>query len=52
MSFDDIAPIEDCPNPYSFGEICVCCNQCGRFGEDVKKVTNDEVQGLQSIASD
>lgn len=27
--------MENCQNPYdSFGEICVRCNCCGRFGED------------------
>lgn len=27
--------MENCQNPYdSYGEICVGCNCCGRFGED------------------
>lgn len=28
---------EDCININSFGEICVKCNCCGRFGEEGKK---------------
>ena len=28
---------EDCMNINSYGEICVHCNCCGRFGEEGKK---------------
>jgi hypothetical protein len=26
--------VENCKNPMSYGEICVLCNKCGRFGEE------------------
>jgi hypothetical protein len=26
--------VENCKNPDSYGEICVLCNKCGRFGEE------------------
>jgi len=26
-----LAVIDGCKNPDSFGEICVWCNECGRF---------------------
>ena len=29
----DYAPTKDCNNPDTYGEICVKCNQCGRFDE-------------------
>lgn len=31
MIFIDYAPTEDCENEETYGEICVQCNQCGRF---------------------
>ena len=31
----DYRPVPDCINPDSFGEICVKCNQCGRFTRGV-----------------
>ena len=32
--FVDYQPVDECKNPDSYGEICVQCNQCGRFNED------------------
>lgn len=29
----DISVTDNCKNPDSYGEICVKCNKCGRFGE-------------------
>ena len=34
ITFVDFGVSKDCINPDSFGEICVKCNACGRFGED------------------
>lgn len=34
MKLNDFEPIEECVNPDSFGEICVHCNQCGRFDKE------------------
>ena len=31
MWFVDYAPIEDCQNEDTYGEVCVQCNKCGRF---------------------
>ncbi len=31
MLFVDYAPIDDCENSDTFGEICVQCNRCERF---------------------
>jgi len=28
-----LAVIDGCKNPDSYGEICVWCNECGRFDE-------------------
>ena len=36
----DIAVTDNCKNPDSYGEICVKCNKCGRFGE--QKMTRAE----------
>lgn len=33
----DISVSSNCKNPESYGEICVRCNKCGRFG-----MTKDE----------
>lgn len=33
----DIAPIKGCKNVWSFGEICVKCNKCGRFDKHIGK---------------
>jgi predicted transcriptional regulator len=48
----------NCQNPYeSYGEICVGCNCCGRFGEDTMwqaryelaiRVLNEKIEHLQS----
>lgn len=38
--FTDIAVTDNCKNPDSYGEICVRCNECGRFGE--QKMTRAE----------
>ena len=32
----DYAPIKDCKNPDTFGEICVKCNKCHRFNPNFK----------------
>ena len=33
--FIDSAPLKDCKNTAeSYGEICVKCNKCGRFGRE------------------
>ena len=34
VTFVDFGVGKDCINPDSFGEICVKCNACGRFGEE------------------
>lgn len=42
--------LENCQNPYdSYGEICVGCNCCGRFGEDTvwQARYNQAVERLQ-----
>ena len=36
----DIAVTDNCKNPDSYGEICVKCNKCGRFGE--QEMTREE----------
>ena len=36
----DISVTDNCKNPDSYGEICVKCNKCGRFGE--QKMTRAE----------
>ena len=36
----DIAVTDNCKNPDSYGEICVKCNKCGRFGE--QEITRTE----------
>ena len=34
-TFIDSAPLKDCKNKAeSYGEICVRCNKCGRFGKE------------------
>lgn len=32
----DIAPVQNCKNPDSYGMICVKCNKCGRFTVEYK----------------
>jgi len=34
MMHVDIGVTENCKNPDSYGMICVCCNECGRFGNE------------------
>jgi hypothetical protein len=34
----DYGVSKDCKNPDSFGEICVKCNQCGRWKKLAKKL--------------
>lgn len=38
MTLNDFEPIEECVNPDSFGEICVHCNECGRFDKEESEV--------------
>lgn len=26
-------PVNDCKNPESYREICICCNKCGRYSK-------------------
>ena len=33
----DYPPTKDCKNPDTYGEICVKCNDCGRFDKLTKK---------------
>ena len=39
--FVDFQPIDDCKNPESYGEICVQCNQCGRFDREDEEGNNE-----------
>ena len=39
IAFIDSQVVEDCMNHNSYGEICVGCNCCGRYGEEGKNVT-------------
>lgn len=32
----DYRPVPECTNPDSFGEVCVKCNECGRFTRNIK----------------
>ena len=44
----DIAVTDNCKNPDSYGEICVKCNKCGRFGE--QEMTREEaIKELQDL---
>ena len=36
IAFIDSQVVEDCMNHNSYGEICVGCNCCGRYGEEGK----------------
>lgn len=36
IMFIDYAVLENCENPYSYGEICVGCNACGRFDKKTR----------------
>jgi len=47
MIFIDIGVAADCKNlKESYGEICVKCNECGRFEKSVeKKAENGEERG-------
>lgn len=40
--FIDYSVSEDCINDYSFGEICVKCNACGRF--DMRTQRKDAIR--------
>ena len=51
MTHIDISALKDCKNKAeSFGEICVRCNKCGRFGkmedieapEEVRQIAENE----------
>jgi len=45
MIFVDCGALDNCKNPMeSFGEICVCCNQCGRFDKKEIKIKSGEIQ--------
>ena len=35
--FISMSAMSECINPDSFGEICVCCNACGRFDKNTQK---------------
>ena len=42
MIFIDYPVTKDCVNPDSYGEICVKCNQCGRFDKAEGQEEGDE----------
>ena len=43
MSNIDYAPIKDCKQgKWTFGEICVQCNKCGRFNPKKKEIPDAE----------
>lgn len=37
ISFVDIPVTDDCINDNSYGNICVHCNCCGRYGKETQK---------------
>jgi len=41
-----IAVTENCINPASYGEICVHCNACGRFGGSSETIKKSELYML------
>ena len=51
MTHIDIGVLKDCKNKAeSFGEICVRCNKCGRFGttEDIEELPEDMRQIIEN----
>lgn len=63
-AFISRSAVQGCINPYSFGEICVGCNACGRFDKDTQKECalkiykqqlkeqyefNDWIEGMEEI---
>ena len=44
--FIDCRPVADCRNSDSMGEICVKCNECGRFSEQAEPNSDPAGQGL------
>lgn len=52
MILEDLKPIKECKNKYSYGEICVRCNQCFRFGSEDKQnnpTISDVIRGLEEV---
>lgn len=41
-----IAVMKDCINPASYGEICVNCNACGRFGGNSETIAKSKLYML------
>lgn len=42
--FIDYGVTKDCVNSDSYGEICVKCNQCGRFNKKEKEKEDGKVK--------
>ena len=44
-----LAVIDGCKNMDSYGEICVRCNECGRFDEGVQDVDQKESEDKVNV---
>lgn len=48
----DYAPIKDCNNPNTYGEICVKCNKCGWFKKKEESESDEQRRIIEKRKTD